>query len=175
MKKALLIFGVLTLAILAFSAFSAEQARKPVVFHARFEGPIGPVSSKYFSESIRHAEDAKAECLIIEMDTPGGLDESMREIVKAILASEVPVVVYVSPSGSRDASAGVFITLAAHVAAMAPSTNIGAAHPVAFGGGTIDSTMNKWPTMRWPTSGRWPKNGAGMRTGPSRPCARAFP
>lgn len=143
MKKALLIWIVVALTILATTAFSAEQGKRPVVYHARFEGAIGPVSAKYLAESIRQAEDAKAECLIIELDTPGGLDESMREIIKAILSSEVPVVVYVSPTGSRAASAGVFITLAAHVAAMAPSTNIGAAHPVAFGGGNIDSTMGE--------------------------------
>jgi membrane-bound serine protease (ClpP class) len=143
MKKALLFWGVLTLTILVSTAFSVEQGKRPLVYHAKFEGAIGPVSAKYLTEAIRQAEDAKADCLIIEMDTPGGLDESMREIIKAILSSEVPVVVYVSPTGSRAASAGVFITLAAHVAAMAPSTNIGAAHPVAFGGGKIDSTMGE--------------------------------
>jgi membrane-bound serine protease (ClpP class) len=121
----------------------AETAGRPLVYHARFEGAIGPISAKYLTRSIRQAEDSKAECLIIEMDTPGGLDESMREIIKVMLASEVPIVVYVSPRGSRAASAGAFITLAAHVAAMAPSTNIGAAHPVAFGGAKIDSTMGE--------------------------------
>ncbi len=107
----------------------------------KVEGVIGPVCSEFIVEAIREAVADSAICLIIELDTPGGLDTSMRDIIKEIMASEVPVVVYVSPSGSRAASAGAFVTLAAHVAAMAPGTNIGAAHPVAFGGGKIDSTM----------------------------------
>jgi membrane-bound serine protease (ClpP class) len=107
----------------------------------RVEGVIGPVCSEFITEAIRQAVADSAVCLIIELDTPGGLDTSMRDIIKEIMASEVPVVVYVSPSGSRAASAGVFVTLAAHVAAMAPGTNIGAAHPVALGGGKMDSTM----------------------------------
>ena len=78
--------------------------------------------------------------MVIEMNTPGGLDESMRIITRRILNSEVPVIVYVSPAGSRSASAGVFITLSAHIAAMTPGTNIGAAHPVSMGG-QMDSTM----------------------------------
>lgn len=107
----------------------------------KVEGVIGPVCSEFIVEAVHQAVADSAVCLIIELDTPGGLDTSMRDIVKELMASEVPVVVYVSPSGSRAASAGVFVTLAAHVAAMAPGTNIGAAHPVAFGGGKIDSTM----------------------------------
>ncbi len=105
------------------------------------DGAIGPVSAEYISDGIERAEDAEAECLVIEMDTPGGLMKSMRMICKDILAARVPVVVYVSPSGSRAGSAGVFITLAAHIAAMAPGTNIGAAHPVGLGGqGASDSS-----------------------------------
>ena len=107
----------------------------------KVEGVIGPVVSEFIVEAIHQAVADSAECLIIELDTPGGLDTSMRDIVKELMASEVPVVVYVSPSGSRAASAGAFVTLAAHVAAMAPGTNIGAAHPVAFGGAKLDSTM----------------------------------
>ncbi len=105
------------------------------------EGVIGPVVSEFIVEAIHQAVADSAECLIVELDTPGGLDTSMRDIIKEIMASEVPVVVFVSPSGSRAASAGAFVTLAAHVAAMAPGTNIGAAHPVALGGGQVDSTM----------------------------------
>ncbi len=104
------------------------------------EGVINPVSAEYITKSIRKAVKNNAEALIIELDTPGGLDTSMRNIVKEIIASEVPVIVYVAPSGARAASAGAFITLAAHIAAMAPGTNIGAAHPVALGEG-MDKTM----------------------------------
>lgn len=96
-------------------------------------GVINPVASEYINKAIKKAEERKAEALIIELDTPGGLDTSMRSIVKDINASDIPVVVFVSPSGARAASAGVFITMAAHIAAMAPGTNIGAAHPVAIG------------------------------------------
>jgi membrane-bound serine protease (ClpP class) len=91
------------------------------------------VATEYIGKSIKIANEKKVEALVIELDTPGGLDTSMRKIVKDIIGSEVPVVVYVSPSGSRAASAGVFITLSAHIAAMAPGTNIGAAHPVGIG------------------------------------------
>jgi membrane-bound serine protease (ClpP class) len=91
------------------------------------------------------AQERSAECLIIELDTPGGLDTSMRSIVKVITGSSVPVVVYVSPSGSRAASAGVFIMLSSHIAAMAPGTNIGAAHPVGVGE-QMDKTMSEKAT-----------------------------
>ncbi len=96
---------------------------------------ISPVTQQYIEEGIRRSETDGANCLIIKLDTPGGLLESTRAIVKRIMNAKVPVVVYVAPAGSRAGSAGVFITLAAHVAAMAPSTNIGAAHPVTIGGG----------------------------------------
>ncbi|MCX5895153.1 MAG: nodulation protein NfeD [Proteobacteria bacterium] len=104
-------------------------------------GPITPVIAEYFIKSIEEAEKNSAECLIVQLDTPGGLDLSMRDIIKKIFASRVPVIVYVSPSGARAASAGAIITLAAHIAAMAPSTNIGAAHPVNLGGGEMGKDM----------------------------------
>ena len=104
------------------------------------DGPIGPVSARIITDAVKSSVQDGAEALIIELNTPGGLDESMRIITRRILNSEVPVIVYVSPAGSRAASAGVFITLSAHVAAMTPGTNIGAAHPVAIGG-RMDSTM----------------------------------
>jgi membrane-bound serine protease (ClpP class) len=98
------------------------------------EKTINPVTAEYIQEGITRAETSKAQYLIIELDTPGGLLNSTRSIVKSILSASIPVIVYVSPRGSRAASAGVFITYASHIAAMAPSTNIGAAHPVSFGG-----------------------------------------
>ncbi len=91
---------------------------------------INPVTAEYIIKTIKRAESEKAECLIVELDTPGGLLNSTRGIVKAILNADVPIIVYVAPSGSRAGSAGVFITMASHIAAMSPSTNIGAAHPV---------------------------------------------
>ena len=97
------------------------------------DASINPVTAEYIIQAISQAEEEKAEALILKLDTPGGLLSSTRSIVKRILASEVPVVVYIYPSGSRAGSAGVFITYASHIAAMAPSTNIGAAHPVEFG------------------------------------------
>lgn len=109
--------------------------RAPSTVHViTVNGVIGPISSDFILKSIREAESQKAECLIIRLDTPGGLMEAMRDIVKAELGADIPVVIYVAPGGARAASAGVFITLAAHVAAMAPGTNIGAAHPVMIGG-----------------------------------------
>ena len=105
------------------------------------EGAITPVTAKYLIEAIHKAQDNAAECLVVEMDTPGGLMEATWQIDKAILASRTPVVVYISPSGGRAASAGVYISYAAHVAAMAPSTHLGSAHPVAMGGQDSSKTM----------------------------------
>jgi membrane-bound serine protease (ClpP class) len=119
-------------------AFPADQ--KPKVMVITINGVINPVSAEYVGKSIRNAYEKGVDALVIELDTPGGLDTSMRSSVKDIIASEVPVIVFVSPSGSRAASAGVFLTLAAHVAAMAPGTNIGAAHPVGIGQ-KMDKTM----------------------------------
>jgi membrane-bound serine protease (ClpP class) len=99
--------------------------------------------AEYLTTSITRAEEQGAEAIIIQLDTPGGLDLSMRKIVKKMLGSDVPVVVYVAPAGSRAASAGVFIAYASNVAAMAPGTNIGSAHPVAMGGEKMDDTMMK--------------------------------
>jgi len=118
----------------------ANAARKILVL--TLADAIGPASAKFLIRGIERAEHESAACIVIQIDTPGGLDTSMRDIVKRILASEVPVVVYVAPSGSRAASAGLFVLLSAHVAAMAPGTNTGAAHPVQMGGGAMDSLMS---------------------------------
>ncbi len=107
------------------------------------EGIINPVVVEYMVESIRKAREKNAMAVIFQLDTPGGLVESTRLIVKALLNADLPTVVYVSPSGARAASAGTFITMAGHVAAMAPGTNIGAAHPVSGGGKDIEGDMRK--------------------------------
>lgn len=112
------------------------------IYVMTIDDPITPVVAERIAKSIDKATEEKAEVLIIQMDTPGGLVESTREIVKKMLASEVPTVVYVAPSGARAASAGVFITLTANVAAMAPNTRIGAASPVQMEG-KMDETMAK--------------------------------
>ena len=104
---------------------------------------ISPGVAEFVKQGIARASEEGAACLVIELNTPGGLADSMRDIVMAIYASRVPVVVYVSPSGARAASAGVMVTIAADVAAMAPGTNIGAASPVNVGGKEIDETMSK--------------------------------
>jgi membrane-bound serine protease (ClpP class) len=116
-----------------------------VVYLLTFDGVVNPVAADMIHEAIQEADAANSQCLIIEMDTPGGLMKSMQVIVKDILSSPVPVVVYIAPSGSKAGSAGVFITYAANIAAMAPGTNIGAAHPVNFGGGgdTSKTMMEK--------------------------------
>jgi membrane-bound serine protease (ClpP class) len=107
------------------------------------EGVINPVVVEYMVQGIERAEREGAMAVVFQLDTPGGLVESTRLIVKALLNANVPTVVYVSPSGARAASAGTFITMAGHVAAMAPGTNIGAAHPVSGGGKDIEGDMRK--------------------------------
>lgn len=103
------------------------------VLVAKVDGVIGPITAKFMTEAMNRAERQQSECVVFELDTPGGLDDSMRVIIKRIMSAKVPVVVFVAPPGSRAASAGAFITMAAHIAAMAPGTAIGAAHPVSVG------------------------------------------
>ena len=104
------------------------------VWVLRIEGGIGPGSAGYFISVVEDAQVNDVDLIILTLDTPGGLDQSMRDMIKVILASRVPVVTYVSPKGSRAASAGTYIMYASHVAAMAPATNIGSSTPVSLGG-----------------------------------------
>ncbi|MBM4169508.1 MAG: nodulation protein NfeD [Ignavibacteria bacterium] len=115
------------------------------VYTAKIDGAINPAAAEFLHRSIEKATKAEAECIIVHLNTPGGLLKSTRVIVADILSARIPVIVYVSPGGSQAASAGVFVTLAAHIAAMAPGTNIGAAHPVSLQGGQ-DSIMNEKAT-----------------------------
>ena len=124
-----------------FAIVAARETLAGTVHVIRVEDAITPVIAEFIIKSIAEAEQESALCLIIEMDTPGGLDLAMRTIIKQIMASEIPIVVYVSPSGARAASAGAIIALASHIAAMAPGTNIGAAHPVSLGGGDMAKEM----------------------------------
>lgn len=121
----------------------SQDGSAPHVDVIAIDGSINPAVDDFIRESIARAKSNGARALIIQLDTPGGLLNSTRTIVKEMLGAEVPVMVYVSPSGAGAGSAGVFITLAAHIAAMAPGTNIGAAHPVAGGGQEVKGVMGE--------------------------------
>ncbi len=138
-RKFFIIILSVALLFFAVNSFSAENE----IYIVRLSGAISPATADFLKQGIDKASDNNASCIIVELDTPGGLAESMRDIVMAILASRIPVVVYVSPGGARAASAGVMITMAADIAAMAPGTNIGAAHPVGVSGKKIDETMSE--------------------------------
>jgi membrane-bound serine protease (ClpP class) len=140
MKTKLLGIAAIMLFLLIATEVLAEQSE---VYIIKVADAISPGTADFIKTGIKTAEEKAATVIIIELDTPGGLAESMRLIVQNILGSKVPVVVFVSPSGARAASAGVMITMAADVAAMAPGTNIGAAHPVGAGGKDIDGTMSE--------------------------------
>ncbi|MCK4388937.1 MAG: nodulation protein NfeD [Desulfobacterales bacterium] len=132
---------VLLVALLIGGFPLAAHCAKGEVYVVKVSGTINPGMAEYVIRNMEKASREGAACLVIQLDTPGGLALSMRSIVMSVLASEIPVVVFVSPSGARAASAGVMITLAADIAAMAPSTNIGAAHPVSLGQKKMDKTM----------------------------------
>ena len=122
-------------------AFGGEGG--PRVLAAEFENDVNPVTQDYLIGAIERAQDEGYDAVVLLVDTPGGLDSSMREIIKAELASEVPVILYVSPPGSRAASAGVFLAMAADVAAMAPQTNIGSSTPIAVSGEEIPEDLRR--------------------------------
>ena len=143
MAQRIIIGGLLLIALL--SGISAP-ARAATVHVITIDASINPATADYIIHSIEDAEEAGAACIVVRLNTPGGLLKSTRQIVSKILTASVPVVIYVSPSGAQSASAGAFITLSAHVAAMAPGTNIGAAHPVGLQGGEPDSIMNEKAT-----------------------------
>jgi membrane-bound serine protease (ClpP class) len=137
-----MIVAAVALVILALAGREAAGAVQPVAM-IDLDGAITPVTARLLTAAIERAQTDRAQALIVRLNTPGGLERSMRTMAQTILNSEVPVIVYVAPTGARAASAGVFITMAAHVAAMAPATNIGAAHPVAIGGGETGKEMGK--------------------------------
>ena len=134
-----IMFWLLLLLFLASTTWAAKND----IYIIEVSDAISPGVAEYIKDGIESAENDEASCIIIELDTPGGLAESMRLIIQDILGSKVPVVVFVSPSGARAASAGVMITMAADIAAMSPGTNIGAAHPVGAGGKDISGKMSE--------------------------------
>lgn len=142
-RREMLWNGLRSLILAALLALPGWAAGKVCV--ARVQGTIGPATATYLSRAIDEAARQGAQCLVIQLDTPGGLLDSTKEIIQAFFRSPIPTVVYVSPAGAWAGSAGCFITLAADVAAMAPSTSIGAAHPVGIspGGEKTDDTMKQ--------------------------------
>ena len=138
-----IIFIIPALLLFLFCCPGNNSAAENEVYIIEISGSINPAVADFLKRGINQASEDVVSCVIIKIDTPGGLAESMREIVKAIFASKVPVVTYVAPSGARAASAGVMITIAADIAAMAPGTNIGAAHPVGAGGKDIGGKMSE--------------------------------
>jgi membrane-bound serine protease (ClpP class) len=135
--------GLALILFLSTGLAAMSHAAENDVLVIKVADPIGPGVAEFIRQGIEKAQQENAGCMVIELDTPGGLAESMRSIVQDILASTVPVVVYVAPSGARAASAGVMITMAADIAAMSPGTNIGAAHPVGAGGKDIEGKMSE--------------------------------
>lgn len=134
-KRLLFIPFLVIFAFFVANEYVSGQDDNPVIHVITVEGVISPVSADYIAHEIEAAEEADAEALIVELDTPGGLMNAMRDIIKLELNADVPVVMYVSPMGAQCASAGVFISYAAHIFAMAPGTNVGSASPVTMGGG----------------------------------------
>jgi membrane-bound serine protease (ClpP class) len=142
-NRPLLVAVAILLAFAALVAIAGPASAAQSVSLIELDSAITPVTVRLLAGAIDRAQAEGSQALIVQLNTPGGLERSMRSMVQSILASPIPVIVYVAPAGARAASAGVFITMAAHVAVMAPATNIGAAHPVAVGGGGDKEMIKK--------------------------------
>jgi membrane-bound serine protease (ClpP class) len=143
MRHGLVVLATLLALLTSGGTHPAPAASGQPVSLIHIDGAITPVTVRLLGGAIERAQAEGSQALILQLDTPGGLERSMRSMVQSILNARIPVLVYVAPTGARAASAGVFITMAGHVAAMAPATNIGAAHPVAVGGGTDKEMIKK--------------------------------
>ncbi len=158
--------GVLLLVFLAAcvsGTAAAQQSASRAAVVLTLDGAVSPASADYLVRGIERAAEEGASVIVLQMDTPGGLDTSMREIVRAILSSPVPVLGFVAPGGARAASAGTYILYACHVAAMAPGTNLGAATPVAIGGGMPFGGGDEEGKRREPARGEWISGDIGHR------------
>ena len=167
-----LLIALLGLALLLGGPLTAQPAGG-VAYSIELSGTVDPATERWLGQALEDAEAEGAQIAIVRLDTPGGLDTSMRSMVKDIVAAPLPVVVFVAPNGARAASAGMFVTQAADVAAMAPQTNVGSATPVQIGPGEEDEVLAaRCETTPPPTSARWRRVTGATRTWPSAWSAR---
>ena len=141
-KRAAIVAGLVAMLAAGLTGILRAAPQRGVVFVCNVEDAITPVTAEFIIESLHAAQEQDAALFVLRLDTPGGLEVAMRDIIQAFLASEIPTAVYVAPSGAQAASAGFMIALSADVVVMASGTNMGAATPVAVGGGEMDETTH---------------------------------